>query len=155
MISSVANQSFTTADGPTAISNSTITNRGYLTTGTVFNAASNIRVRIPSTFDMVWGSGDTTATITGEATTKIYSNESTQTILCGAPPCSATVTYEDMNRTVVIWVGTDFAASDTLTIANLSFDPGTTIESVDNLELEVLNDGVVQDEDDKTIEVGA
>ena len=155
MISSIANQNFTKADGRTAMSNVTITNRTVIATCTVINAASNIRVTIPSRFNMVWGRGDTTATITGGATTKIYSNGSTQTVLCGAPPCSATVTYEDMNWTVVIWVGTDFAASDTLTIADLSFDPGVTVEPVDNLELEVLDDIVVQDEDDKTIEVGA
>ncbi|MCH8094207.1 MAG: hypothetical protein IH953_06390 [Chloroflexi bacterium] len=38
---------------------------------------------------------------------------------------------------------------------SLALIPGVTVEPVDNLELEVLNDGVVQDEDDKTIEVGA
>ena len=38
---------------------------------------------------------------------------------------------------------------------SLALIPGVTVERVDNLELEVLNDGVVQDEDDKTIEVGA
>ena len=152
-LSSAANQTFAANDPATATSAITITNRGYLTTGTVISAANELRVKVPAAFTMVWDTTDTSATITGGAATKVYANGATQTTLCSASPCTATVAYEDAGKTLVVYLGTDWAASDTITIADLTFTSFTAGSAADNLELEVLNDDVSQDEDDKTITI--
>jgi hypothetical protein len=66
---------------------------------------------------------------------------------------SATVTYEDSNKTVRVNVTTDFAANDTLTIAGLKFTSFTAI-SAQNLQLVVAGSGgATAAIDDKTVTI--
>jgi hypothetical protein len=133
-ISSAANQIFYVGQSATSISTITITdNTGAIT------AADDIRVRIPSTFNMTWDSTDTTATIGGSASSKV----------------STTVTYEGSNKILVLNVTSDFAAGDSITVSGLSFSSFSAVSSYDNLELDVYNSGVVFTTDDKYIEIKA
>jgi hypothetical protein len=134
-ISGAASQTFTAGDAATAISTLTLTNRSYVTTGMVIGTANDIRIKIPATTNMVWDSSDTTATIGGAQSANV----------------STTVTYEDTNKTLVIDVTTNFAASDAITISGLSFTTFSAASAADNLELEILNDNATQAEDDKTV----
>jgi hypothetical protein len=64
--------------------------------------------------------------------------------------------YEDSNKTAVVNVTADFAASDQVTIAGLKFANFTAVSSADNLELVVSGSGgTTEDEDDKTITIVA
>ena len=134
-IASAANQSFTVGDGITAISTITITDDG--TTATI-NTTDDIRIRIPSGFDMTWDTSDTTATIGGTDSGNV----------------SSTVSYEDSGATLVIDVTTNFSAGDDITVSGLGFTAFTATEAADNLELEVSNDGGTNDEDSNTIAIG-
>jgi hypothetical protein len=132
-ISSAANQTFIIGDPATAISTITVAggDAGNVT------AADDIRIRIPAGFNMVWDSSDTTATIGGGAAGKV----------------STTVSYEDSDATLVLDVTSDFAASESVTVAGLSFTDFTAESSADNLDLETGNDGAVTDTDDKTVSI--
>ncbi|MBA7511636.1 hypothetical protein ES705_03632 [subsurface metagenome] len=132
-ISSAANQTFTIGDPATAISTMTITD---IPTPTI-TADNDIRIKIPSTFNMEWDISDTTATIGGGAASKV----------------STTVSYEDSNKTLVVDVTTDFAASDSITVSDLSFKNFSATSAADNLELETANNGSTAAYDDKTITI--
>jgi uncharacterized repeat protein (TIGR01451 family) len=101
----------------------------------IITATNDIRVRIPAGFNMSWDVSDTDAFILGTAASKV----------------SSTVSYEDGGRTLVLDVTDDFAAGELITIRELSFANFTAASPSDNLELEVLNDGIVTAEDDKEI----
>ena len=101
-------------------------------------AANDIRIHIPSGFNMSWDTSDTAASIGGSAAAKV----------------SSSVSYEDSARTLVINVLTDFSASDQITIADLSFNNFTATSPADHLELEVDSGGTVAALDDKTITIG-
>jgi hypothetical protein len=135
-ISSGDNQTFTVGDPTTAISAITVTDHGQTP---VITAANDIRVRIPAAFNMDWDIFDTVATISGS----------------GAAKVSTTVSYEDSDKTLVIDVTSDFAASDTITISDLSFTDFTATSSTDYLDLDIDNDAAADATDDKTIEVQA
>lgn len=140
-MSSAANQTFTENDAPTSISTISITDGA---TPSV-TAANNIRIRIPSGFNMTWDTSDTTANIGGTNWSKTGAGSSGATV---------TVTYEDSGRTVVVPVTSDFTASNDITVYGLSFSNFTDVSSADNLEL-VLSGagGGVSVYDTKTIEV--
>jgi len=142
-ISSAANQTFEVGDSATAISTITITDNA--TTATI-TAANDIRIKIPSTFNMTWSTSDATANIAG-----------TDWDHTGAASSGAevTVTYEDSNKTVVIPVAINFEAGDDITVYGLSFASFTATSSADNLELEVDNAGTTVAYDDKTITTAA
>jgi len=133
-ISSAANQSFNVAGSPTAISVLTVTDDVNQPTITSLN---DLRIRIPSGFNMTWDTVDTTATIGGPAVASV----------------SGTVSYEDGGQTLVVDVTTDFVAGDQITISDLSYLDFTAVSAADNLELEINNDDVVQVTDDKTITI--
>jgi len=137
IISSAANQTFNVDDGITPISPITITdNFGAITTG------NNIRIRIPfgtGPTSMTFDSTDLNASITGNASSKV----------------SQTVTLEDQFSTVVINVSTNFVAGDQIIISGLGYHNFDFVETADNLELEVLNDNVVTNIDDKTVQIDA
>jgi hypothetical protein len=131
-ISSAANQIFIVNQSAATISTITITdNTGAIT------AANDIRIRIPSAFNMAWDTTDTTATIGGSASGKV----------------STSVTYEGSNRILVLNVTSDFSAGDTIAVSGLSFSNFSTVSSYDNLELDIYNSGVVYSVDDKYIEI--
>ena len=133
-ISSAANQEFRVDGDSTAISTITITDDAS-TPG--INTEDDIRIRIPSGFNMTWDTSDATATLGGTASAK----------------ASTSVSYEDSNKTLVIDVTSDFAAGQTLTVAGLSFNNFSAVSATDNLELEIDNAGTAIDTDDKTIEI--
>ena len=121
-ISSAANQSFIVGDPATAISTITVTDAGAKTK---IKAASDIRIRIPTTFNMTWNSGLTTATLAGSAAGKV----------------STTVSYEDGGKTLVLGVTSDFAAGDQIVVSGLQYQSFTAPAAADNLELVVSGTG--------------
>ncbi len=133
-VSSGQNQSFTVGDPATLISPITVTDAGDTP---LITAANDIRIMIPAGFDMDWDIFDTAATITGSAAAKV----------------SSTVSYEASDKTLVIDVTTDFAASDSIAISDLNFKSFGSASSADNLELDVTNDAVADATDDKTITI--
>ena len=132
-ITSAADQIFNVDQTATAISTITVCDASSAT----ITLTNDIRIRIPSTFNMTWDTSDTTATIGGNASAKV----------------STTVSYEDSNQTLVLDVTSDFVSGDYITVSDLSFTSFTAVSSADNLEMEVDNLGTVADTDDKTMVV--
>ncbi|GEM_PF-4111192 len=111
----------------------------HVTDGTSasITTGNDIRIRIPAGLDMEWDLSVGSVGVSGGASGKV----------------SSIVAYEDLNKTVVIPVTTDFAPSDHVAFSGLSFK--TFIESPPgSLELEVLNDNVVTSTDPRTITIG-
>ncbi len=135
-ISSGANQVFAVGDPPTLASTITVTEAPG---SRQIKRTKDIRIRIPATFNMTWDPSVTSVTLGGPAASKV----------------SATLLpYEDGNKTVVIDVTTDFLWDEALTIAGLKFTSFTAASPLDNLELEVHDNGLAIATDDKTIEIG-
>ena len=134
-IASAANQLFHVGDPATTISPITITDA---TTATIATG-NDIRINIPVGFNMTWDNTVATATITGSAAGKV----------------STTVTYGNANRTLIINVTTNFAANDQIVISGLRFRNFTAASAVNNLGLEILNNGVASATDTRTIQVTA
>lgn len=125
VMESAADQSFTVGDAATAISTVRVT-QVYGLTGAGINTTDDIRVTIPSGLSMVWDSSDTSATIAGGASAKV----------------SATVSYENSDKTLVVAVSSDFSDGDSITLSGLSFKTFTSSAS-DQLDLEIDNAGTV------------
>ncbi|MHC4786293.1 MAG: right-handed parallel beta-helix repeat-containing protein, partial [Planctomycetota bacterium] len=134
VVSSDADQTFGVGDPVTAVSPITVTDAA----SPVINFIDDIRITIPSGFNMTWDTTDTEAEISGP----------------GASNVSTTVTYEDADRTLVIGVTTSFSASDRIHVSGLSFTGFLTTSAADNLELDIDNDGTADATDDKSIQVG-
>ena len=130
--SSAANQAFAVGAGTTAISTMTVTDAGTPT----ITATNDIRIRIPSGFNMVWDTTDTTAVIGGAASAKV----------------STTVSYEESGKVLVLNVTSSFAGGDSITVSGLSFKTFSS-SSVSNLGIDTGNDGVADSSDTKTIKV--
>jgi uncharacterized repeat protein (TIGR01451 family) len=132
-------QTFLVGDSATAISTITIKMEVGQPGGGI-NTTDDIRVKIPTSLDMIWDSTDTTATIGGSASAKV----------------STTVSYEDSNKTLVIDVTTNFANEDNITVSDLSFKDFNSV-GYDNLELEIDNAGTTAatDNNRKTISLPA
>jgi hypothetical protein len=136
-IVSAANQTFVVGQAATNMSTTTITDNA---TSPSITAADDIRVRIPSGFNMTWNTSLTTATIGGAAAAKV----------------STTVSYEDAGRTLVLNVTSNFAASDQITVSGLQFDNFTAISAASNLQLVISGSGGgTADPDSKTIAIVA
>ncbi len=140
IISSAANQTFTFSDASAAISPITI----YDAADTAeITAANDIRIAIDTSLaDMRWDTTDTTATLSGSAAGKV----------------SGTVSYEDSGATLVLNVTSDFATSESLTIADLSFtsfSASNTATSALSLHIDGDVDGTPAATDDKTITINA
>jgi outer membrane protein assembly factor BamB len=132
-LSSDDDQAFVTGEPPVPMVPLTVSEG---TTASI-TAANDIRVRIPSSFNMTWDPSVTSAWILGPASSKV----------------SATVAYEDSDRTLVIDVLTPFVTSDFITVSGLYFQSFTAASPSSSLELEVDNAGGVIDLDDKTIRI--
>jgi uncharacterized repeat protein (TIGR01451 family) len=120
-IASAANQTFVVGQAATAISTITITASNPST----ITAANDIRVRIPSGFNMTWNTSLTTATIGGGAAAKV----------------STTVSYENSGQVLVLNVTTNFAASDQITVSGLQFTSFTAVSAASNLQLVISGAG--------------
>ena len=134
-ISSAANQTFLAGNPAQLISAITITDG---TTATV-TAANDIRVNIPSGFNMTWDPSLVTATITGGAAARV----------------SATVSYANANRTLVLNVTSNFANSDQIIVSGLRFTNFSGVSALNHLIVEVGNNGLTTGLDDKSIQVNA
>jgi hypothetical protein len=139
-ISSAANQTFTVGDPATLISTITITDDAVTPTITGGKGGKDIRIRIPSSFNMTWDTSITTVTVGGPAAAKVN---------------TALKNYEDGDQTLVLDVNTDFAVADQITVSGPQFANFSALSPADNLELEVDNKGTVADTDDKTITIVA
>ena len=133
-LASAANQTFNVGQASTTMSTMTVTDAATAT----ITAANDIRIRIPSTVDMIWDTSVTTATIGGGASAKVSGSG---------------VTYEDSNKTAVINVTTNFANNDVVTIAGLKFKNFNSAVAKTNLGIDVANDGGSDSTDSKTIEI--
>ncbi len=130
-LSSDDNQMFVVGAPPTPILPFTVSEGN----APLIRAANDLRIRIPAGFNMTWNTADTAAVIAGFAASKV----------------SATVSYEDAGKTMVLNVLTDFVPGDFVTVSGLSFTSFTAASPPDELELEVDNLGGVVDIDDKRI----
>ena len=133
-ISSAANQSFTVGTPLTAAANITVTDD---VVAPAITAGGDIRIRIPAGFNMRWDATMVGVTLAGTALGKVLPD----------------VVYEDLDRTVVLNVVTDFAPGDQIQIGDLQIMSFTAPSPLDNLELEITNDGSVAAVDDKLIEI--
>jgi hypothetical protein len=136
-LSAAANQTFAVGQASTTASTLTVTDSSTPTITTL----NDIRIRIPAALNMVWDTSVTSITPGGGASGKV---------------AATGVYYEDGNKTVVINVTTNFAASDVLTIAGLTFANFTAVSSANNLQLVVAGSGgATAATDDKTVTIVA
>jgi len=133
VLSSDRDQQFTVGDPPTLSRPITVTDG---TTASI-SPGTNIRIRIPSTFDMTWDPFEDMATLSGPAAAKV----------------NLLVAFEDANRTAVLTVNAPFDPGEHVLIEGLFFANFLSASPTDRLELEVGNDDIVTDEDDKRITV--
>ncbi len=132
-----SDQIFTVGDAPTAAATMTVTENSNL--GSI-KQIKDLRVRIPSTFNMVWNTSITTVTLSGNAAGK----------------ASTTVTYEDAGKTVVIDITANFNPSDVLGLSGLQYQSFTAASATDRLQLVVAGaGGATITTSDKTIRIYA
>ncbi|MES3005317.1 MAG: FG-GAP-like repeat-containing protein [Patescibacteria group bacterium] len=136
-ISSAQNQVFVSGDVSTLISAITITD----SSGGAVTSANDLRIAIAtSSVSMLWDTADTTAVLGGTASGK----------------ANATVSYEGGGSVLVISIGNDFAAGETLSISGLSFTGfGTANAAVSGLDVYTGGAGDItsDSDDDKTIAI--
>lgn len=135
-MASAANQVFVVGDSPTTAADITIQDNGA-----VIDATTDIRIRIPAGFNMTWDTSVLSFAAGGTASLKVNASN---------------VGYEDGGKTAVIDVISDMSVQDSLIISGLKFANFTAGGTpVDNLEMEVKNDGTVSATDSATIEIRA
>src|SRR5438093_179588 len=120
-IASGSNQTFGVGQPATAMSPITVKDAATPT----IKSAKDIRIRIPSGFNMTWNTALTTATITGSGASKV----------------STTVSYEDGGKTLVLNVTTNFTGGDQIKVSGLQYTSFTAPSGVDNLELVIFGPG--------------
>ncbi len=120
-LTSTGDQAFTVGDPATGMTTATITDAATAT----ITAANDIRLRIPASLNMVWNTALTTATIGGGAAGKV----------------STTVSYEDVGKTLVLNVTSNFAAGDAITVSGLQFTSFTAPSAATGLQLVVAGAG--------------
>src|SRR5881396_1009843 len=133
-IVSAANQVFVVGQAPTAMSAVTVIDAATPT----ITAATDLRIRIPASFNMTWNTALTTATLTGGAAGKV----------------SATVSYEDGGKTLVLNVTSSFAGSDQLVVSGLQYTGFTAASAAASLQLVISGaGGGTAASDSRTIQV--
>lgn len=132
-ISSAANQLFHVNDASTTISPITVTDVG----GGNIKANRDIRVIIPTGFNMTWDPTVTTATLGGTA----------------AGRCSAAVTYGAGNLTVTINVSSAFLAGEFVVISGLKFTGFTATSALNHLAVDLKNNPGVNATDPRSIQI--
>src|SRR5436309_3210634 len=133
-IASAANQIFVVGQAPTTMSAVTVTDAATPT----ITAATDLRIRIPASFNMTWNTALTTATLTGGAAAKV----------------SPTVSYEDGGKTLVLNVTSNFAASDQLVVSGLQYQSFTAPSAAASLQLVIAGaGGGTAASDSRTIQV--
>ena len=135
VVVSAADQIFTVGDPPTLASEVTVIDGSTPS----INSVDEIRIRIPEGLVLTWDTSVTSIGTSGPA----------------APKVATSVTYEDFGLTAVLNVTTDFAGSESVTVSGLSLKGFIAPVPPDRLELEVGDDGLVVDVDDRTKSVVA
>ena len=107
--------------------------------GGAIKAANDIRIKIPSAFNMYWDTTRTTVTLGGSASAKV----------------STTVSYEAGGKIAVVNVTSDFIDGDVLTVSGLYFTNISAVSSADNLEMDIYNTGAVYVFDNKNVSIEA
>ena len=132
-ISSAANQLFHVNDASTTISAITVTDVG----GGNIKANRDIRIIIPTGFNMMWDTSVLNATITGTASAR----------------CTTAVTYSNGNLTVTINVLSAFQAGEFVIISGLKFTNFTATSAVSHLQVDLKNNPGVNGTDPKNIQI--
>jgi uncharacterized repeat protein (TIGR01451 family) len=132
-VSSAANQLFHVNDGSTAMSPITVTDVG----GGNIKQNRDIRLIIPTGFNMAWDPTVTTATIAGTA----------------AARCATTVTFTNGNLTVTINVTSSFQAGEFVVISGLKFTGFTATSASNHLAVDLKNNPGVNGTDPRTIQI--
>lgn len=132
-VSSAANQLFHVNDASTFMSPVTVTDVG----GGNIKQNRDIRIIIPTGFNMTWDVSVTTATITGTAANR----------------CTTAVTYGNGNLTVTINVLTTFAAGEYVVISGLKFANFTATSPLNHLAVDLKNNPGVNGTDPKNIQI--
>jgi uncharacterized repeat protein (TIGR01451 family) len=132
-ISSAANQLFHVNDASTTISPITVTD----VTGGNIKANRDIRLIIPTGFNMTWDATVTTATLGGTA----------------AGRCSAAVTYTNGNLTVTVNVSSAFLAGEYVVISGLKFTNFTATSALNHLAVDLKNSPGVNGTDPRSIQI--
>src|SRR5207253_3336238 len=135
-LASAANQVFLVGQAATAIAAITVTDAATPS----ITAAQDLRIRIPATVNMSWNTALTTATLTGGAAGKV----------------SATVSYEDAGKTLVLNVTSNFAGSDQLVVSGLQYMSFTAPSAAASLQLVVGGaGGGTEASDSRTMQIAA
>src|SRR5881396_1363819 len=135
-IASAASQVFVVGQPATAMSAITIADAATPS----ITAAQDLRIRIPATVNMSWNTALTTATLTGTGASKV----------------SATVSYEDGGKTLVLNVTSNFAGSDQLVVSGLQYMSFTAASAPGYLQLVVTGaGGGTNASDSRTVQVVA
>ena len=132
-ISSAANQLFHVNDASTTISPITVTDVG----GGNIKFNRDIRIIIPTGFNMTWDATVANATLGGTA----------------AARCSAAVTYGNGNLTVTINVLTTFQAGEFVVISGLKFTNFTATSPLNHLAVDLKNNPGVNGTDPRAIQI--
>lgn len=132
-ISSAANQLFHVNDASTTISPITVTDVG----GGNIKFNRDIRIIIPTGFNMTWDATVANATLSGTA----------------AARCSAAVTYGNGNLTVTINVLTTFQAGEFVVISGLKFANFTATSPLNHLAVDLKNNPGVNGTDPRSIQI--
>ena len=132
-ISSAANQLFHVNDASTTISPITVTDVG----GGNIKFNRDIRIIIPTGFNMTWDATVANAILTGP----------------GAARCSAAVTYGTGNLTVTINVLSTFLAGDFVVISGLKFTNFTATSPLNHLAVDLKNNPAVNGTDPRSIQI--
>ncbi|GBE06827.1 doubled CXXCH motif [bacterium BMS3Abin10] len=129
-IASESEQMFMVGDPAAAASPLTIIES---TDTLTITAANDIRIKIPAALDMTWD--------TGESAPAMH--------VTGVGAVDPAVSYEDLDKTVVIDVSADFDFGNKLTVSGLQFAGFNSVSVPAGLELEVYNNGTTISTDDK------
>jgi len=132
-VSSAANQLFHVNDASTTISPITVTDVG----GGNIKQNRDIRLIIPTGFNMTWDVTVLNATITGTA----------------AARCATAVAYSNGNLTVTINVQSTFLAGEFVVISGLKFTNFTATSPLSHLQLDLKNNPGVNATDPKNIQI--
>ena len=115
-LSSAANQTFVVADPATNMSAVTVNEAA---TAATITAANDIRIRVPTGFNMTWNTALTTATVSGSAAGKV----------------STAVTYENAGQVLLLNVTANFVAGDQVVVSGLQFTSFSAVSAANNLQL--------------------
>jgi len=133
-ISSASNQLFHVNDASTTAATITVTD----ITGGNIKSNRDIRIIIPTGFNMTWDATVANVTLGGTA----------------AARCATAVTYAAGNLTVTVNVASTFLAGEFVTISGLKFTNFTATSAASNLTLDLKNNPGVNATDSKTITIG-